>query len=61
MGIIREPEGIDFIIKSRPLTEKEQKEISEFIKMRKAQRLAETKLELKAGTGKTGIKSKQKV
>jgi len=31
MGFIREPKGIDFIIKSEPLTEKEKKEISQFI------------------------------
>lgn len=37
MGIIKEPEGIDFMIQSRPLTVDEQKEISEFIKMRKSQ------------------------
>lgn len=40
MGIIREPKGIDFIVKSRPLTKDEQAEISEFIKMRKAQKLS---------------------
>ena len=31
MGFIREPKGIDFIIQSEPLTEKEKKEISQFI------------------------------
>ena len=43
MGIIREPEGIDFVIQSPPLTEDERKEISDFIKMRKLQKLAEKK------------------
>lgn len=32
MGYIKEPKGVDFIIKSEPLTEKEQAAISEFIK-----------------------------
>ena len=40
MGIIREPKGVDFIIQSPPLTEEERKEISDFIQMRKLQRLA---------------------
>lgn len=31
MGHIKEPEGVDFIIKSEPLTEKDRKEISKFI------------------------------
>ena len=43
MGIIIEPKGVDFIIQSPPLTEEEKKEISDFIKMRKLQRLSEDK------------------
>lgn len=43
MGIIKEPKGVDFIIQSPPLTKEEQKEISEFIKHRKLQRIAEQK------------------
>ena len=35
MSLIKEPEGVDFIIQSPPLTETERKEISEFIKVRK--------------------------
>lgn len=31
MGHIKEPKGVDFIIKSDPLTDKERKAISEFI------------------------------
>lgn len=31
MGYVKEPEGVDFIIKGKPLTEKEKKAISEFI------------------------------
>jgi len=41
MGIIREPKGVDFVIQSPPLTEEERKEISDFIKMRKLQKLAQ--------------------
>ena len=32
MGHIKEPDGVDFLIKGKPLTEKEKKAISEFIK-----------------------------
>jgi hypothetical protein len=32
MGHIKEPNGVDFLIKGKPLTEKEKKAISEFIK-----------------------------
>ena len=39
MGLIREPEGVDFVINSRPLTKKEQEALSKFIKEDKAQRL----------------------
>ena len=35
MGYIKEPEGIDFVIQSLPLTDLERTEISEFIKNRK--------------------------
>ena len=35
MGLIREPEGVDFVIQSKPLTEKQQKELSEYIAKRK--------------------------
>jgi len=38
MGYLKEPEGVDFIIKSPPLTEKERKSISEFIKKDKSKR-----------------------
>ena len=32
MGYIKEPAGVDFIIKGKPLTDKEKKAISEFIR-----------------------------
>jgi hypothetical protein len=42
MGYIKEPKGVDFIIKSEPLTDKERKAISEFIanyKQKEAQKV----------------------
>lgn len=60
MGIIREPKGIDFVIQSPPLTNEERKEISEFIKMRKLQKLAK-KETLRAGKIKTRKVNKAKV
>ena len=36
MGYIKEPKGVDFIIESKALTDKERKEISKFIQEYKA-------------------------
>lgn len=36
MGYIKEPDGVDFIIQSDPLTDKERKAISEYISNYKA-------------------------
>jgi hypothetical protein len=44
MGIVREPDGVDFIIQSKPLTKKQEKELSTFI--------ARRKLEIKKSTKK---------
>jgi hypothetical protein len=38
MNLIKEPKGVDFIIQSSPLTEKERIEISEFIAKRKSKK-----------------------
>ena len=43
MGHIKEPAGIDFIINGKPLTDKERKAISEFIKADK-EKIAKQKL-----------------
>jgi hypothetical protein len=43
MNFIKEPKGIDFIIQSPPLTEKEKIEISEFIASRKAKKNVDTR------------------
>ena len=42
MGYIKEPEGVDFAINGKPLTDKQKKEISEFIKADK-KRISEIK------------------
>lgn len=36
MGYIKEPDGVDFLIQSDPLTDKERKAISEYISNYKA-------------------------
>jgi hypothetical protein len=35
MGLIKEPEGIDFKIQSKPLSEKQEQELKKFIAKRK--------------------------
>jgi hypothetical protein len=35
MGFIKEPEGVDFVIQSKPLTVQLEKELSEYIVKRK--------------------------
>lgn len=39
MAHIKEPYGIDFVIKGKPLTAKQKREISEFIKVDKAKQV----------------------
>ncbi len=53
MGLIKEPEGVDFIIQSPPLTDKERIEISEFIRTRK--------LQIKSKVSKTILKKRRNV
>ena len=53
MGLIKEPEGVDFIIQSPPLTDDERKEISEFIRNRKLQ----NKLKVKQTISKKRIRN----
>ncbi|WDF66140.1 hypothetical protein [Flavobacterium sp. KACC 22763] len=43
MNLIKEPKGVDFIIQSPPLTDKERKEISDFIASRKSKKNAAVK------------------
>ena len=46
MGHIKEPDGVDFIINGKPLTDKEKKAISAFIKADK-EKIAKQKLRRK--------------
>lgn len=57
MGYIKEPDGVDFIIKGKPLTDKQKKEISEFIKADK-KRLANLKKRTTKRTNRQRIVSK---
>lgn len=52
MGHIKEPDGVDFIIKGKPLTEKEKKAISEFIKADK-EKIAKQKTRRTGNTKRT--------
>lgn len=54
MGLIKEPNGVDFIIQSTPLTDIERKEISEYIKSKKEQSKT---LEAKKNSRKPKIKA----
>ena len=37
MGFIKEPDGVDFVIQSKPLTKKQEQELSEYIAKRKVE------------------------
>lgn len=54
MGFIKEPKGVDFIIQSEPLTDKERKEISEYILAYKAKMK-------KASKPKQGLKNEKEL
>lgn len=43
MGYIKEPDGVDFVINGKPLTDNQKKALSEFIKSDKA-RIAKLKV-----------------
>jgi len=43
MGLIREPKGIDLVIKSKPLTAKEEADLSRFIRELKEKRREKAK------------------
>lgn len=55
MGIVKEPNGVDFIIQSPPLTDKERKEISEFIRARKLKNKRVAKRTISKKTNKIGV------
>jgi len=52
MGLLKELEGVDFIIQSPPLTDNERKEISEFIRTRKMQNKRQVNLKISKKTVK---------
>ena len=57
MGLIREPEGVDFVVNSRALTKKGQEALSNFIKQDKAKRLKKSLSKKTATTRRTAKKS----
>lgn len=58
MGHIKEPNGVDFIINSEPLTDKDRQEISEFIRNYKSSVLKTESKSLKPSENK-GAKTLQ--
>ncbi len=54
MAYVKEPEGVDFIIKSKPLSDKDRAAISKFILDYKAGKVAKKATRVK----KTGVRSK---
>ncbi len=50
MGYVKEPEGVDFVINGKPLTDKQKKAISDFIKADKAKRVSLKKRSTKLRT-----------
>lgn len=57
MGHIKEPKGVDFIIKSEPLTAQERSDISKFIQTYK---LNNSKKKVTVAKKKTAITSRKK-
>lgn len=56
MGLIKEPDGVDFTIQSPPLTDKERKEISDFIRTRKLENKKRLKDSISKKLSKTKVK-----
>jgi len=50
MGMIREPLDVDFFVDPRPLTEREKRMISDYIKADKEKRIRKSKRHSKKGT-----------
>ena len=55
MSLIKEPEGVDFVIQSPPLTDTERKEISEFIRARKLENSRLSKRNVPKKTNKINV------
>jgi hypothetical protein len=60
MGLVREPEGVDFIVNSRPLTKKEHEALSNFIKEDKAKRLKKLLTKKEPGKKRSASTTKRK-
>jgi hypothetical protein len=58
MGLIKEPQGIDFVIKSRSLTKKEEELLSKFIREQKAKRAKRLSAKKRASKKVTSPKKK---
>lgn len=58
MGHVKEPIGVDFIINSRPLTKREEEEISAYIKAYKAKQVIKSSSIMRT---KSQLKSTKKV
>jgi len=57
MGLIKEPDGVDFAIQSPPLTDEERKEISDFIRERKLENKKKLKLAIQKKASKIKVKA----
>ena len=55
MGYIKEPDGVDFVINGKPLTDTQKKAISEFIKADKERLAKKSVRKTKARTTKNSI------
>ena len=55
MGYIKEPDGVDFVINGKPLTDTQKKAISEFIKADKERLKKLSSRKTKARTANIGI------
>lgn len=59
VGYVKEPEGVDFVIKSEPLDDKAGKEISEYIKAHKARQGAAVPTKSTTGAVGTAVVAKK--
>jgi len=59
MGHIKEPEGVDFIIQSKPLTDEERAAISEYIRNYKEKQKAKRSRKTTTGTKRKRLLRKQ--
>lgn len=58
MGFIKEPEGVDFVIDGKPLTEEQREAISKFIRAEKLRLARKEKLRARPAAAKRDSESK---